>query len=120
MDVWVLPNGVRDRRGRPYISQEELRRSFTLYDPEGPPIHYGLYDAAPPTCPSFQSAVQRFAMDGGRSDATVTRADFERRGMFNPPNQRAMMTVLARSPSARAAMDLRYQRDQRAQAHRRA
>lgn len=49
MDVWVNPNGTRNRDFRPYISQEESGRSVYPYDPNTP-FHYGLYDSAQPSC----------------------------------------------------------------------
>lgn len=54
MQVWVRPDGRRDRRFRPYIEQEELDRNFTLYDPEGRGVNYGLYETAQPSCGIWQ------------------------------------------------------------------
>lgn len=50
MNVWLNPDGTRDREFRPYISQEETARSVYLYSPNGPGFNYGLYETAQPTC----------------------------------------------------------------------
>ena len=50
MNVWLNPDGTRNRESRPYVSREELANSVYLYDPNGPGFHYGLYQSAHPSC----------------------------------------------------------------------
>ena len=51
MNVWLNPDGTRNREFRPYISQEETARSVYLYSPNGPGFNYGLYESAgQPSC----------------------------------------------------------------------
>jgi hypothetical protein len=108
MEVWVLPNGVRDRRGRPYISEEELNTNFRgIYDPLNLRTSQGLYDAAPPTCSAFADEVAKFRREGGAPVARVTGGMFLQRGQ-NPPHEIARRAVLARSASARAAAARRH------------
>ena len=52
MEVWLNPNGTRNRENRPLIDQEEGSRNVYLYDPYRS-FHYGLYDQAQPTCGSW-------------------------------------------------------------------
>ena len=54
MEVLVNSDGTRNREYRPYIDQEESRRSLNLYNPYVP-LHYGLYDTTQPPCESFQT-----------------------------------------------------------------
>jgi len=54
MNVWVNPDGTRDREFRPYIEEEETAKSVYLYSPNGPAFHYGLYDGAQPSCGYWQ------------------------------------------------------------------
>ena len=61
MDVWLNPDGTRDREFRPYIEQEELSRSVYLYDPNGPGFNYGLYQSAgQPTCGYWLDVYKQF------------------------------------------------------------
>ena len=50
MEVLVKSDGRRDRSFRPYIDQEELKRNFVLYDPNGYNVGTGLYDRTQPSC----------------------------------------------------------------------
>lgn len=52
MQVEVNPNGTIYRYGRPYIDGEELD-TWTLYDPSGPGIDYGLYSRTQKPCQSW-------------------------------------------------------------------
>lgn len=53
MQALVDATGRRVQMYRPYIDQEEIVSSLTLYDPYVP-YHYGLYDHAQPSCMSWQ------------------------------------------------------------------
>lgn len=53
MDVWVNSNGTRNKDFRPLIQNEWLAYSAVPYSPNGPGVHYGLYDSAQQTCPPY-------------------------------------------------------------------
>jgi hypothetical protein len=43
-------NGVRTHYGQPYINEEETMAITSLYSPNGPGPHYGLYDRGSTAC----------------------------------------------------------------------
>lgn len=53
MEVWLNPNGTRDRSFRPYIQEEETSKSIYPYHPDIP-FNYGMYDTVQNTCGSWQ------------------------------------------------------------------
>lgn len=60
MQVALLPDGSRDMRFRPYIEQEETSKNVYLYDPNGSPIHHGLYDGPRPVCGSWMNLYEQY------------------------------------------------------------
>lgn len=71
MNVWVLPDGTRDRRMRPYIDQEELARTSYPYNPNDPNVVHGLYGSAPKLCSSFRNEMNKTVDKGVRPSMTM-------------------------------------------------
>ena len=57
MNVWLNPDGTRNRDFRPYIEEEEQANSVYMYNPNGPGFNYGLYTQSQPTCGSWKNNI---------------------------------------------------------------
>lgn len=69
MNIWVNSDGTRNRDFRPLIQNEWFAKNLSIYNPNDPNVHYGLYDTAQPTCGPFVSVWDSYP--GRKPDATV-------------------------------------------------
>lgn len=59
MDIWVNPDGTRNRLYRPLIQLEWLNNQVTLYNPHQEQ-NFGLYSGAQPSCKPFVEVWDQF------------------------------------------------------------
>lgn len=71
MEIALNPDGTRNRDFRPYISQEELHRNFSLYNPNGRSHDHGLYRTAQPYCNTWHGHISSQQQLNHRAPASV-------------------------------------------------
>lgn len=94
MQVEVNPNGTINRYGRPYIDGEELN-VWTLYDPNGPGINYGLYSRVQKPCDAWLNHYWKHTQSGVGAN---TRRDYDvnRYGVSPSTTQRRIIRPIPR------------------------
>jgi hypothetical protein len=60
MEILLNKDLTRNRSFRPFIDQENLNTTVSLYDPNGQGYSYGLYDTPQPGCQFWENAAYKY------------------------------------------------------------